>query len=52
VNFPLTAVYNMSKINVKDEVVPPLSSLIKHNAINAYWGNGSIAPCILDFGTR
>jgi hypothetical protein len=35
----------------KDEVVPALL-LTGHHAMKAYWRSGSIAPCILDFGTR
>jgi hypothetical protein len=34
----------------KVKVVPVL--LIKHHAMKAYWGNGSIAPRILDLGSR
>jgi hypothetical protein len=26
--------------------------LTKHHTMNTYWGNGSIAPCILDLGIR
>jgi len=26
--------------------------LTKHQAMKAYWESGSIAPCILDLGTR
>jgi hypothetical protein len=39
------------EVNVKGKVVPVLF-LIEHPAIKAYWGNGGIAPLILDPGTR
>jgi len=29
-----------------------LCFLNERNAMNAYWGNGGIAACILDLGTR
>jgi hypothetical protein len=37
-------------LQVKDKVVPVF--LTEHHAMKAYWGSGSIAPRILDLGTR
>jgi hypothetical protein len=37
------------KVKVKD--VPELL-LTEHHTMKAYWGSGSIAPSILDLGTR
>jgi hypothetical protein len=39
------------KVKVKGKVVPVIF-LSDHHAMKAYWGNGSIAPRILNIGTR
>jgi hypothetical protein len=35
-----------------DEVKVPVLFLTEYNAMKAYWGNGDIAPPILDLSTR
>jgi len=47
----LTESYNKSKGKGKDKVVSVLF-LTEHHAMEAYCGNGGIAPRILDLGAR
>jgi hypothetical protein len=46
---------NTFKLIIHNYSIIPLSypcALTKHHGMKAYWGSGSIAPRILDFGTR
>jgi hypothetical protein len=42
---------NCEEFNIKVKVKLSLC-LTKYHAIKTYWGNGGIAPCILDLSTR
>jgi len=43
------SVTNVVKVDVKIKLS---LFVIKHRAMKTYWGSGSIAPCIVDLGTR